>query len=425
MLDILLNILSVLGIALLVILALLAAVVLLVLFFPVTYRLQGRKDAENQELSVRLNWLFGFLRVRYTYPVPGVLTAKLLCFKLYRKELFADGKKKGPQKAGEKTDANGGQAQASGTMEASSPTGASSPLESSNPIEDSHPIEDLQHTEASSPIETSRPIEASHSIETSQPIEASSPIEASQTIETSQAIEASQPTEEANTSKGQDEEAGSGAPEPEEAPGQKSRDGFFEKIEKIKYTILNIYDKIKEIWKNISYYTALLQEEDTGRLFAHVKLRVFKILKSIRPRHIRADVLFGTGAPDTTGYAYGMYCMLSPFLGDKFLVTPDFERAVLEGNLKVSGHITVFVVLINAVRLLLDKKFHWFISRLKNAAPHPNAASHPNEASHHNEKPRTAAHGGKSPRKNGGGHPDGGGKRHNGDKQHSENNHRN
>ena len=45
MLDIILTILSVLGIVLLVLVLLLLAVLLLVLFFPVTYRFRARKES--------------------------------------------------------------------------------------------------------------------------------------------------------------------------------------------------------------------------------------------------------------------------------------------------------------------------------------------------------------------------------------------
>lgn len=140
---------------------------------------------------------------------------------------------------------------------------------------------------------------------------------------------------------------------------------LFSKIQKIKYTILKICDKIKEIWANISYYTGLLQEENTARLWKHVKLRLGKILKSVRPRHIRAEITFGTGAPDTTGYAYGVYCMFSPALGGDICVTPDFDQAILEGTVAISGHITVFICLWNALKLLLDKKLHLFLKKLK------------------------------------------------------------
>ena len=100
-------------------------------------------------------------------------------------------------------------------------------------------------------------------------------------------------------------------------------------------------------------------------LWKHVKLRLGKIWKSIRPRHIRADILFGTGAPDTTGYLLGVYGMLSPSLGPKVNVTPDFTQAILQGEAEVSGHVTTFGLAVNGLKLLLDKRLHLFLKKLK------------------------------------------------------------
>ena len=189
---------------------------------------------------------------------------------------------------------------------------------------------------------------------------------------------------------GRTEEQGQEAGPPAEASNQEesrsedARGGLLKKFQKIKYTICNIYDKIRGIWKNISYYSALLQEENTKQLYSYAKLCAAKILKNIRPRHIRADILFGTGSPDTTGYVFGLYCMLYPALGAKCVVTPDFERAVLEGRADISGHITVFVLGINVLRLMLDKKLRRFIRKLKKE----DAAQDKNDRSFDKKAPR-------------------------------------
>lgn len=145
-----------------------------------------------------------------------------------------------------------------------------------------------------------------------------------------------------------------------------SKEGFLrKKIEKIQYTISNIYDKIKEIWENITYYTELLRDKETKQLLSLIFSKLRKIGRHICPRHLRADVLFGTGSPDTTGYLFGIYGMLSPSLGTSVTATPDFTERILEGSFNVSGHITVIVLLINTLKVLLDKKLMHVISKLK------------------------------------------------------------
>lgn len=317
MLAILLKILSVLGIILLVLLGILLIVLLLVLFFPVTYRIYGRKDAETVAARVKVNWLFGLLRVRFIYPEPGKVLVKLLCFTLY------DSKKK----------------------QAPSESGTQSKAERS---------ENNSLNENAS---------ASHDAGLTQ----------------NAATEQTAATEHGNTEHGSTEHGSSTSHEStaSDAEGNaetkklsiflKIKQLIFEKYKKIKYTIIKIYDKIKDILENLAFYRELLQEEDTKALLRHAGLRIGRILKRLRPRKLKADITFGTGSPDTTGYALGIYGILSPQIKKPCYVnlTPDFTQAVFQGEIDAAGHITVFCLLSNGILLLLDKRLRMLIRRIK------------------------------------------------------------
>ncbi len=108
-----------------------------------------------------------------------------------------------------------------------------------------------------------------------------------------------------------------------------------------------------------------MRDQETKALFQAVCLRVGKLLKHLLPRHRKADILYGTGSPDTTGYLYGAYGVLSAALGPKVTVTPDFEQAVLEGSISVSGHFLIVVLLFQVLKILLDRNFRHFIEKLK------------------------------------------------------------
>lgn len=318
MLAILLKILSVLGILLLVFLGILLIVLLLVLFFPVTYRIYGRKDAGTVAAKVKVNWLLGLLRVRFVYPQPGKVLVKLLCFTLY------DSKKK----------------------QAPSGNAAQSKAEPSG--------------NASSNGNTS----ASHDADLAQ----------------NAATEQTDGTGHGNTEHNSAEHGGtehrseSAASDAEGNSETKELSFFlkikqliFEKYKKIKYTIIKIYDKIKNILENLAFYKELFQEEDTKALLRHAKLRLGRILKKLRPKKLKADIIFGTGSPDTTGYVLGIYGIFSPQIKKPCYVnlTPDFTQAVLEGEIDAAGHITVFCILSNGILLLLDKRLRMLISRIK------------------------------------------------------------
>ena len=316
MLTICLRILSLLGIILLILLLVALTLLFLALFVPVTYRISGTMDGKPA-LSVKVKWLLGLLGIGYRYPEPGYLSVKLLCFPVYKVKIPPDG--------------------AEGAAHGS--PGPKAPGESPSPPErgkESGRNEEAEEAggEDSGTDTAARSADAAAS--------GSSP-------------------------------SGSG-PSAGEAEGTVPREetslpGFPGKIlkilEKIKFTICGIYDKIKKIWNNISYYMELLQEEETRQLFSHGRRRLGNVLKSIRPRHIRARILFGTGAPDTTGYLYGIYCMVLPNLGNGVCVTPDFQEKVLQGEFDLSGRITLWVLLWNVLKVLLDSRLRKLIRKAK------------------------------------------------------------
>ncbi len=127
-------------------------------------------------------------------------------------------------------------------------------------------------------------------------------------------------------------------------------------IEKMQYTFRKFCDKIKEIRENIEYYKEVLLCDDTKELLKYAFMRLGKILKSIRPRKLRADIHFGTGSPDTTGYVFALYGMICPHLGKNVFVTPDFEQTILIGELFAKGHITLFKVLWNGLMIVKDHR---------------------------------------------------------------------
>lgn len=308
MLSIALKVLSILGILLLCLLGFVILLVLLVLFFPVSYRLTGKKNAEEMSVRVRVSWLLGLLRVQFDYPEPGRILIKVLPFTVFE----SGGKSVG------------------------------------NTIKTSRGDTEKANKENRKGKESGKGKTEENKEE-----------KADKADQGQGSVSATSPEQTVTQEK---------KPEVPDASQEETDDAdplILKKFKKIKYTICSIYDKIKNIWENISYYMELLREEETRLLFSHVVFRLGKILKSIRPRRVRGQILFGTGSPDTTGYAYGVYGMLSPSLGNRLMVTPDFTRAVLEGDLDIAGRITVFTIIWNGMKVLLDKKLRRFVQKMK------------------------------------------------------------
>ncbi len=334
MLTVILKILSILGILLLVLLGVLFSAILLVLFVPVTYRVRADRqetvpdgdgrpaDSPLMHIAVKADWLLGVLRVRFMYPDPGTVKVKALCFTLFdsgaghetteTRKKTAEQRKPSEQKdeAGQETASE--QKDVAGQETATEQKGAD------------------RQEQASGQKKAEGP-----------PPAAQQPVYGADRDEKTSFGEKSRPKQE---------------------PKQNEKQNI---IEKIRYTFRRICAKIKELWENFAYYKEVLLCEDTRGLAQHTLMRTGKVLKSIRPRKLRADILFGTGSPDTTGYAFGIYGMFCSWLGKWVTVTPDFERAVLAGELDAAGHITIFQLLWHGLRLVTDRRLRELVDKLR------------------------------------------------------------
>lgn len=139
-----------------------------------------------------------------------------------------------------------------------------------------------------------------------------------------------------------------------------------ERLEKIRYTIASIYDKIKAAKDTAGYYKELLQSEEFKSCLSFVTGKTGKLLRHILPNRIKGYLLFGTGQPDQTGYILGMISIIRGIRGyDKFNVEADFERQIVEGKIQCRGHILLATVGILALQIYQKKELKELISKWK------------------------------------------------------------
>lgn len=92
---------AVAGRILLGILILLPVILSLILFFPVSYRLEGKKTPDSFWAKVRVSWLFGLVRLLFYYPEPGkpiFQIAFITLRKFQRKQGSGTARRKPPKK---------------------------------------------------------------------------------------------------------------------------------------------------------------------------------------------------------------------------------------------------------------------------------------------------------------------------------------
>lgn len=130
-------------------------------------------------------------------------------------------------------------------------------------------------------------------------------------------------------------------------------------FEKIKCTILKIYDKIKSIWETKEKITSFLTDDVHVEAFKFVKKEFGILARHLRPRRIRGVVTFGFEDPYRTGQVLAGLSILYPFYGENVEIYPDFEQKILVGDLYIKGHIRM----VHLASLLCRLFFNRYIRR--------------------------------------------------------------
>lgn len=305
--SVVLKILSILGIILLSLLALVLTAALLVLFWPVSYRGAGTAKTGEYRACFRFRWLFGLVRGTYTYPEDGKLRIKALWITVYESG--------GNEKSGETPKDS-----------LKEPAGRRAETRDTQAVvPETHALQETTPPEQDSQEKTSP---EQNSLETASQ-EQSSPQE--------------QPFA-GNAAK----EKGSQEQESEGTIPEKKKD-------------------LKNLKGQLLSYLNILRNKDNQELVLYGLERLGKIIRHIRPRYLRVQALAGLGEPDLTGYAYGIYCAVRPFLGKKCQVkiTPDFERRILEGEAALRGRIMAATILYHVCSVLFDRRLRQMIDQLK------------------------------------------------------------
>lgn len=147
---------------------------------------------------------------------------------------------------------------------------------------------------------------------------------------------------------------------------------FFKKLfsilKNIKYTIIQIYGKIKHIIGNIRYYIDIIQSDSFKRAFSVCGSEAAGLIKSILPRKITGNFVIGTGDPASTARILSVQGILYPVIGNHINITPDFDNAVAEGDFFIKGKITVFMILKTAIKVYFNKDLRRVIRLFKKEA---------------------------------------------------------
>lgn len=127
----------------------------------------------------------------------------------------------------------------------------------------------------------------------------------------------------------------------------------------------NTSEKINKIEDTINYYNRLLNSKGSEKVIEFLKKKIIQLLKSIKPRKGRINLIYGSEDPCKVGKVFEIYSLLSPFLPKKSKLTADFERNVFEFDSWLKGYLCLGYIGIIALEVLLNKKLKKFIKLLK------------------------------------------------------------
>lgn len=339
-------VLKYIGITLLVILALMLLVLLLVLFVPVRYSVVGcvdRTDLETEKdelikrvhLKASFHWLLYFVRGSFEYPAEESFSVKVLFFKIF------------PMK--EKS----GKASEEGSIESGDSEGAIEAFDDDSEkvteMEDFSGLEDKE-TETSSGDEAQREAkQAEAEIKAEAELEAE---EAADSLPSDSAAE-----EDADF---EDEEEG----------------GFFSFLGKIFETICKIikmpqvvFEKIQctisSICAKIDMIKNTLNNDIFKRAFEVSKKQLRRVIKAILPKKFKTHIHLGMNDVATTADIFSAYGMMYPILAGKVYLTPDFENAVIEGDIDIKGRVRTITIIWAAAVVYFNKDIRKTVRRFK------------------------------------------------------------
>ena len=126
-------------------------------------------------------------------------------------------------------------------------------------------------------------------------------------------------------------------------------------LERIKYTIQAICDKIKMIKEMKDEVESFIYNEVHIAAFKRIKKELFRLLLYLKPKKFHLVLHYGLKDPAATGQVLAIISMLYPFMEENIDITPNFQQEVLEGDTYIKGHIRVFYILIVALRIFVDK----------------------------------------------------------------------
>ena len=110
----------------------------------------------------------------------------------------------------------------------------------------------------------------------------------------------------------------------------------------------------------------IYHDEKNHRWLMRVLGRLKKLGLRMLPRIDRLLWHFGFGDPATTGQVLGFLSIFYPVCQERMVLRPEFDREVMEGEIKLHGRIQLLPIAVFMIRSFLNKQFFTIVKQVKN-----------------------------------------------------------
>lgn len=150
---------------------------------------------------------------------------------------------------------------------------------------------------------------------------------------------------------------------PKEDAVQERPRGAKKKLRRLPAVLRDLLRKLRRAAGQGRKIISLLREDNSRALVCIFRDNVVHLWRKLKPRILRADLLFGTGDPASTGEALGVFAVLYAWYGGKIHITPDFENKVCRGEILLVGRLSVFTLGLVLARVFFSREWGQFKKR--------------------------------------------------------------
>ena len=374
----LLALLKIFGWVLLVLLLVLFAAFLLLVFVPVRYDVLASNEksiapakanpVENLRLRIKVTWLLHFIHVSVIYGKEGLQTSvraagidliKLLARLRRRSRQIAEPEDKEDSQAFDP-------AQTKDPVDRTDPSKQINVPDQTDPFErekeaayikddgtfqdpnrtDEHnPVQESTQTDENDPIQDAVQIDGSDSENKQKQKQQKKRKRTKKRTKQNIKRKSKNTSRQSFRSKAQQEADAAPHAQQESAP----KEGLFQRMRRV-------YQKVRQE----------VNDEANRHAISSLFSELLKLLRSYKPRKLRADVSFSLADPAWTGKVTGILSIMPWIYRYPCRIIPDFtaDQAYIEGEVQARGKVTVGVFLLSLLRLVRDKQFMKVVRRL-------------------------------------------------------------